>query len=361
VNGVPSSDSRPAHVQATSPASSGAGRHSRYCGTELATLAVCQTPVRSPDGPGASGGTVTPVRYHSFLTDSARWDGFEFRPGDIIISTPAKCGTTWTQMICGLLVFQTPEFDRPLDLITPWLEMRTRRRSDVFALYDAQTHRRFIKSHTPLDGLPVDDRITYLSVGRDPRDVALSMAAHMANIDFGKIAGVMAAALEEGETLQLPPPPPPFTGPREAFLHWVDNPAPPQDVPMSLASTVHHLAGFWTERDRGDVVLLHYDDLHADLEGEMRRLAGRLGIDVPEDRWPVLVGAAGFGAMRRRADVTAPDTETGIWKSNTGFFNRGTSGQWRDVLDDDALARYRERVASLAAPDLVDWLHHGTL
>jgi aryl sulfotransferase len=298
------------------------------------------------------------VRYQSFLTDSARWDGFRFRPGDIIISTPAKCGTTWTQMICALLIFQTPEFDRPLDLVTPWLEMRTRRRDDVFALYEAQTHRRFIKSHTPLDGLPADERVTYLCVGRDPRDVALSMAAHMANINFGALFGAVAAAAEGGETPDLPPPPPAFTSPRDAFLHWVDDPALPQDVPMSLASTVHHLAGFWEERGRDEVVLLHYDDLQADLEGEMRRLADHLGIDVPESRWPVLVEAAGFEEMRRRADVVAPDTENGIWRSTTGFFNRGTSGQWRVVLDDEALAHYEARLSELAPPDLADWLHH---
>ncbi|MGH9010991.1 MAG: sulfotransferase domain-containing protein [Acidimicrobiia bacterium] len=86
------------------------------------------------------------VRYQSFLTDSARWDGFAFRPGDIIISTPAKCGTTWTQMICALLIFQTPELPQSLDRLSPWIEMRLRRRRDVFDLYEAQTHRRFIKS-----------------------------------------------------------------------------------------------------------------------------------------------------------------------------------------------------------------------
>ena len=41
-------------------------------------------------------------RYEASMYDSNRWDGFELRPGDIIISTPPKCGTTWTQMNSGL-------------------------------------------------------------------------------------------------------------------------------------------------------------------------------------------------------------------------------------------------------------------
>ena len=42
------------------------------------------------------------MRYRSLVADSARWDGFAFRTGDIVISTPTKCGTTWTpQMLCA--------------------------------------------------------------------------------------------------------------------------------------------------------------------------------------------------------------------------------------------------------------------
>ena len=301
------------------------------------------------------------MRYSSFLTDSARWEGFRFRPGDIIISTPAKCGTTWTQMICALLVFQTAEPPKPLDLLSPWLEMRLRRKRDVFDLYEAQTHRRFIKSHTPLDGLPADDGLTYITVGRDPRDVALSWNAHMQNLDFEVFFTALAAAVEPDDNFGPPPDRPIFTDDRDAFRYWVDDPTPPEQVAMSLAGTIHHLAGFWGVRDRDNVVLLHYDDLKADLEGEMRRLAKRLDIKVPEGQWPVLVEAAGFGEMRRRADLVAPDTANRIWKSTTGFFNRGGSGQWRDVVDDELHARYAARVRELAPSDLSEWLHRGTL
>ena len=114
-------------------------------------------------------------RYEATMYDSNRWDGFELRPGDIIISTPPKCGTTWTQMICALLILQEPELPLPLDTLSPWIDMVTRARTDVFADLEAQTHRRFIKTHTPLDGIPSDPTVTYICVGRDPRDVGLSM------------------------------------------------------------------------------------------------------------------------------------------------------------------------------------------
>ena len=54
-----------------------------------------------------------PVRYQSPDEDSGRWHGFEFRPGDIVISTRSKSGTTWMQMICLLLIFETPELPGP--------------------------------------------------------------------------------------------------------------------------------------------------------------------------------------------------------------------------------------------------------
>jgi aryl sulfotransferase len=297
------------------------------------------------------------VRYQSFLTDSARWDGFELRPGDIIISVPAKSGTTWTQTICALLIFQTPDFPASIDQLSPWMEMRLRRKAEVWEMYGRQTNRRFFKSHTPLDGLPAGEGVTYICVGRDPRDVALSWNNHMNNIDMEKLFGTLAGALEPDDNFGPPPPRPTFDDLRQAAAHWIDEDAPLEGVSMGLAGVIHHLRGFWAARHRDDVILLHYDDLQVDLEGEMRRLAGRLGIEVPEERWPALVKAATFSEMRGRAETHAPDTANAIWKSTEDFFKNGTSGQWSDVFDDELLAHYEARLRALAPPDLVEWLH----
>src|SRR5215212_7470951 len=117
-----------------------------------------------PHGIGSAARMTAVRRYEARMYDSNRWNGFELRPGDIIISTPPKCGTTWTQMICALLILQEPELPLPLDTLSPWIDMVTRARTDVFADLEAQTHRRFFKTHTPLDGIPNDPTVTYICV-----------------------------------------------------------------------------------------------------------------------------------------------------------------------------------------------------
>jgi hypothetical protein len=298
--------------------------------------------------------------YKSFVSDSSRWEGFEFRPGDIIIATPAKCGTTWTQMICGLLIFQTPEFYRPLAEITPWLDMLTRDRDEVFADLAAQQHRRFIKTHTPLDGIPWSDDLTYISAMRDPRDVGVSMDNHMANVNLEKMIEMRVAIAGFDDVAELFPdglPTPPETQ-EERFWAWVDDDAPAENTTSSLKSMFNFLSVTWPLRERDNVVLLHYADMKANREAVMRELAQRLDIDIPETRWPELVDAASFEYMKARADWIAPNASQDLWVTTSDFFRNGTNGQWHDYIYDDATtARYNTRVAEVTTPELAAWSH----
>jgi aryl sulfotransferase len=290
-----------------------------------------------------------PSRYRSSEEDSARWLDFPFRAGDIVISTRSKSGTTWLQMICALLVFQTPTLPAPLWQLSPWLDWLIAPRDEVFARLAAQRHRRFIKTHTPLDGLPADPRVTYLVAARHPLDMAVSLYHQGGNLDRARISALTGQP-EPRE------PAAPRVPVREWLLSWIDRDAEPAADLDSLPGVMWHLSDAWARRDEPNVVLVHYHDLRTGLGTQMRRIADRLGVVVPEPAWPGLVEAATFAHMRRRADHLAPDP-SGVLKDVSAFFRRGTSGSGRALLTADELARYRRRTAALAPADLLAWLH----
>lgn len=301
------------------------------------------------------------VVYRSLGHDSGRWEDFRFRDGDIVITTPPKCGTTWMQMMCALLIFRRTKLPRPLAELSPWLDMLTRHKDDVFAQLEAQTHRRFIKSHTPLDGLPMDPRVTYVCVGRDPRDAAVSMDHHRANFEGERFFARRVAVAGAGDAEESLRRDPPFTGQtlEARFWEWMESDVAPEHATSSLSVTLRHYERALDARHHDNVVVFHYSDLKADLDGEMRRLAARLGIEVEEASWPALVEAATFDAMREHADQLIPNSDQGLFKESKRFFHSGKGGQWREFFDAAAEARYRARVAALTSPEVAAWAHEG--
>ena len=120
--------------------------------------------------------------YTGPLTDTSRWGSFRSRVDDILICTPPKCGTTWTQAICALLVFETSEFKGKLTGISPWFDSKLESLDVCVATLESQDHRRFVKTHTPLDGVPYFPNCKYLIVYRDPKDVFFSSRNHLLNM-----------------------------------------------------------------------------------------------------------------------------------------------------------------------------------
>jgi aryl sulfotransferase len=290
-----------------------------------------------------------PVRYRSDDEDSARWIGFPFRPGDIVISTRSKTGTTWVQMICALLIFQVPDLPLPLSSLSPWLDRLTVPRTEVYAQLEAQDHRRFIKTHTPLDGLPSDQRATYLVTARHPLDMAVSLYHQGDNLNRERMATLLGDARHE----PAPAPRPPL---HEWLRSWIQADVDPRSHLDSLPGVMWHFADAWRRRDQPNIVLVHYDWLSTALDAAMRYLAGRLEIEVPDELWSDLVQAATFESMRADASQLVPDT-SGILINPTAFFRRGTSGSGIEVLTTDEVEQYRDRVAELAPADLLAWVH----
>jgi hypothetical protein len=281
---------------------------------------------------------------------AARWADFPFRPGDIIISTWPKTGTNWMQMICAALVFQSPELSAPLSELSPWLDLNYIPRDEIYAKLAAQEHRRIIKTHLALSEMPIDPRADYIATGRHPLDAAVSWS----HTKTSKGPAPGAAPHHPPGSAQRVRRLAPDESPRESLLHWIDLEPSPQVRNHYLVKMLQHLSAAWARRDEANVLLVHYADMNADLDGEMQRIAARLGITVPDGTWPGLVQAATFDQMKANSDrvVTA-----GV-KDTASFFRSGISGEGRALLTDEEFARYQARVAPLASPDLLAWLHH---
>jgi aryl sulfotransferase len=292
--------------------------------------------------------------YRTPIFDSTRWDGFRLRTGDVVVCTPVKSGTTWTQMLCALLLHQSTTFPQPLNRLSRWIERLREPLDEIVAAYEAQPHRRIIKTHTPLDGVPYSPEAFYVFCGRDPRDVFFSGLDHMANGSEETVRDAKRrAGIPDDVELLL-------DDPNLVFPMWLTTGAAegledgfPIGSVMSLTKT------YWAFRHLPNLHFLHYADLTADLDGELRRLSRFLGTPIDERLWPGFLAAASFETMRERADELAPGAHFGEWRSSADFFRRARRGEWRTLLSDDNQALYERLATERLAPSLKAWLEGG--
>jgi aryl sulfotransferase len=268
--------------------------------------------------------------------DTNRWDFVLPRAGDIIVAVADKMGTTWSQMLCALLV-HGPELPRPLVELSPWLDGGVwDYNEDAVEVFKAQSWRRVIKTHTPLHALKYREDAFYVTCGRDPRDVFLSAVDQVYNdaraggprrpIDRDKL---FAAALDF-------------------------------DSERSITGLFDHVASYWRHRRLPNILFLHYNDMSDDLEGETARLANFLGVERSPDEISELVGRARFDTMRAEADNLAPGSKVvGRWKSNADFFRKGRRGEWREVFSPKAQALYVTATRGRYDQTMLDWLENG--
>jgi aryl sulfotransferase len=294
--------------------------------------------------------------YQNHHLDTRRWDRFTPRRGDIVISTAYKAGTTLTQTIVMNLLYPNGDMPGPVNMLSPWLDMRIIPLEMVIAQLEAQTSRRCIKTHLPLDGIPFFDEVQYVVVGRDARDVFMSLVNHYSNHTPEFFAQMNGTPGRVGDPF------PPYGGDIHQFWHdwitrgwfeWEGDGYP-------YWSHLHHVKTWWDYRHLSNIRLIHYADLRADLEREMRALAAWLNIDVPEDRWPAVVEACRFETAKANPEKIMGPRADMAWKGGgQTFFHKGVNGRWKDVLSAGELALYHRAVEKTLSPDCVRWLETG--
>lgn len=129
------------------------------------------------------------------------------------------------------------------------------------------------------------------------------------------------------------------------------------------SANLGHTASWWRFRHLCNILFVHFNDLLADLPGEIGRVAAHLGIRLGSSEARRLAAELDFAGMKRnpeRAAPMAPEAAASIWTGGLGtFFFKGTNGRWREVLTPDELALLERVKARLLPPDCAAYLERG--
>ena len=298
-------------------------------------------PAETPVGPQKSR------ELHNHHFDSTIWNDFRFRDDDVVVATYAKSGTTWTQQIVAQLLLG-PDPDLEVAEMSPWLDLRVPPKEVKLPMVEAQTHRRFLKTHLPLNALVFSPRAKYIYVGRDGRDVVWSMYNHHANANR-----LWYEALNDTPGRVGPPIEPPPSDIRQYFREWLGRDGHP------FWPFWENVRTWWKFRNLPNVLFVHFANLKRDMPKEMRRIADFLDVPVDETRWEETIEYCTFDWMKRNASKSVP-LGGAFWDAGAQvFINRGTNGRWTETLTPEEVAAYEARAVRELGPECARWLATG--
>lgn len=279
--------------------------------------------------------------YSGGCTRPERWDTWVPNKGDILVCTPPKCGTTWTQTMLAMLVHGGAELPARLPILSPWVDADLGvPASEVAEALAAQKGRRVVKTHAPADGFPIWEGVTVIAVYRHPLDVYFSLRKHAAN----------RSEIGDDEMLTWPV--------SLSIRAFVSNPSDFEDIGKnSLMKLTMHYANTVLSGRLPDLKVFHYSEMVRDGRRAVEALATAAGIDASASVIDSVTKATAFGAMKAKAADYAPVAGTGFWKSDQNFFDSASSKKWEGQLSEEELALYRGRLEELI-PDARsrDWL-----
>jgi aryl sulfotransferase len=225
---------------------------------------------------------------------------------------------------------------------SPWLDHTIQPIDQVIAELDAQTTRRCIKTHTPLDGLPLDGGVRYITVYRHPIDVHFSMRK------FISIAIQSKLKVYYGEDVSAD------------FQRFLDGGLDGGDLDMPSLSAIvrHYEQSIATKRE--NVLVLHYADMLQNPEKADLQIDAHIGTMHPPEIIAAVLAATSFDSMKANAHRFTPNAGTGVWKDDAAFFDTTSSHKWAGRLNNQDMTAYDRKMAQLLSPEARRWLEEGS-
>lgn len=278
----------------------------------------------------------------------------KWRDGDIVISVPAKSGTTWMMNIVHqLLTGGTVDFE-DIYAEVPWIEFLGRPDQPIQEVLDRvdamPTNRsRAFKTHSAPPNVPFheigsDKDVKYIVVFRNPEEALASFRPFLGQHtdEWYDLWQVPKAALYRPD---LP-----------SFYSEVIDAEGLQGMFFGF------LAGWWPLRGAQNVLFLHYSDMTRDHESAIRKIAKFLNIEPTPDQWPAISKYTSFAWMKQHEDKFEAKTAglVPILKSGA-MIRKGEAGQAKSDGMTDDIARHLRQVGTQIFPDpaAIKWYYEG--
>lgn len=283
------------------------------------------------------------------LFDSTIWNEFEFRDDDIFVVSYSKSGSTWVQQIVAQLIWNGTE-GIVLSDVSPWIDCRFPSKEERLEIIGSQTHRRFLKSHLPVDLLVISPKAKYIYIGRDGRDVLWSLFNHHCIMKEDAIQSIDSVPERTGPPLGEAP-----SSVIDYFRNWLSKDGYP------WWPYWEHIRSWWEIRKLPNVMLLHFSNLKCDMPGEIRRIADFLDIPIDETTWGAILAHCSFAYMKAHVDQSVPFGGDIFKGGGENFIHKGVNNRWRDVLSTADIDKYEEFAREELGAECARWLSTGEL
>jgi aryl sulfotransferase len=234
----------------------------------------------------------------------------DYRPSqhDVFVCSYFKAGTTWTLQIATQIAFRgQAEFDN-LHHAVPWPDMALPAlQRNMIPLADPSPARlsptglRVIKTHLLKQHVPLVPEARYIVVTRDPKDCCVSGYHFLKSLILGPL---------------MP-----------SVSHWVDYMFS-RDFPDAWPE---HLAGWWAERHRPNVLFMTYEEMRSDHFGAVRKIAAFMGVDLTLGELQEVVRQSSFAVMKAAGNKFEPGQPL-PWSVKGAMMRRGVSGGSGELL-----------------------------
>jgi hypothetical protein len=257
---------------------------------------------------GSKGGT----RAFSGYTPTAQ---------DVFVSTYVKSGTNWMMQLAHQIVFHgAGEFDNIHDVVA-WPDMSgglvkiIPLESQVVQQLSPE-HKRVIKTHLAAQHVPYNEAAHYLTVIRDPKEVFVSSY----HFNLG-INGPLMPSLDVWF---------------ELFLT--------REFPMLPGTSwAEHTASWWRLREKGNVMVVLFDEMKKDLPGIAQRVAQCLGATLNKEAMDEVVKRCSFSYMSAIDDRFLPVAkENTPWGTKAKMVRAGQTGNSKELLTPEQQRRIDE-------------------